>query len=152
VTTAFDVETAGVATLSYVTPGTRAAVLVFQLLLWVAAFFGATRVSVPLARRRGPLVTDETLITFDDDTLIDDDGLPVGIDPGLDMTGQIARDRAEQPAEEPLTDPVDEHSWVDDLMADAVEDPIPLTEDNESPSELPTESPSDPSIELEDDR
>ena len=113
------------------------------MLLWVAAFFGATRVSVPLARRRGPLVTDETLITFDDDTLIGDGPLS-GIDPGLDMTGQIARDRAEEPAEEPLVDSVDEHSWVDDLMADAVEDPITLTEDDEPPTGRSTE--------LEDDR
>ena len=56
----------------YVTPGSRTAVLLLQVLLWVAALFGATRVSVPLARRRGPLVTDETLITFDDDALLDD--------------------------------------------------------------------------------
>ena len=96
VTMAFDVETAGVATLSYVTPGSRTAVLLLQVLFWLAALFGATRMSVPLARRRGPLVTDETLITFDDhvlpdDALLADGALPVGIDPGLDMTGQVAR-------------------------------------------------------------
>lgn len=145
-TTAFDVETAGVATLSYVTPSTRSAVLGFQLVLWLAAFFVATRVSVPLARRRGPLVTDETLITFGDNMLITD-GLSAGIDPGLDITGQIARGLGEESADEPAFDSVDEHPWVDDLMADAIEDPITLTIDDELPIEPPG-----PSSELEDGR
>ena len=93
VTTAFDVEVAGVATLSYDTPSSRPVALVVLVLLWFAVLFAATRVSVPFARRRGPLVTDETLITFDDDAPVDE-ALAVGLDPGLDMTGQVARGEA----------------------------------------------------------
>ena len=129
-TTAFDVETAGVATLSYATPGSRSLALFIQALLWAVVLFGAARVSVPLARRRGPLVTDETLMTFDDAQL-DDGAPPIGIDPGLEMTGQIARTGAEDEDDSPI----DEQPWVDDLMADAVEDPITVTDDVEATPE-----------------
>jgi hypothetical protein len=135
VTMAFDVETAGVATLAYATPGSRPFVLVFQALVWIAVLFGATRVSVPLARRRGPLVTDETLITFEDDAPVDGVDPPVGIDPGLDMTGQVARTGLGDESDSPLGDPVDEQSWVDDLMAEAVEDPITVADDNDETPE-----------------
>ncbi len=120
---------------SYATPGSRPFVLVFQVLLWIAALFGATRVSVPLARRRGPLVTDETLITFEDDAPVDGVDPPVGIDPGLDMTGQVARTGLGDESDSPLGDPVDEQSWVDDLMAEAVEDPITVADDNDETPE-----------------
>ena len=32
-------------------------------------------------------------------------------------------------------DGIDEHSWVDDLMADAVEDPITVADEIDAPSE-----------------
>ncbi len=132
VTTAFDVDTAGVATLSYDTPGSRTAILIVLALLWVAALFGATRVSIPLARRRGPLVTDETLITFDDSRAVD--VAPVGIDPGLDMTGQVAR-IAEEASDDPVGEPIDEQSWVDDLIPDAIENPIGVADGSDATPE-----------------
>jgi len=91
VSIAFDVESAGVGTLSYSTPSSRSAWLLLQFVLWGVALFAASRVSIPLARRSGPLVSDETLITFDPES--DGDVFtepPTGLDPGLDMTEQIA--------------------------------------------------------------
>ena len=136
VTTAFDVEVAGVATLSYDTPSSRPVALVVLVLLWFAVLFAATRVSVPFARRRGPLVTDETLITFDDDAPVDE-ALAVGLDPGLDMTGQVARGERGADGDEPVdagsveaaTDAtIDEQPWVDDLMSDEIENPITVAD------------------------
>ena len=88
VTTAFDVERQGNAVLEYSSPSLRLLLLLVQVVLWLAVLFAATRVSIPLARRRGTLVADETLIDFDD--LTGAVAWPV-LDPGLDMTGQVAR-------------------------------------------------------------
>jgi GT2 family glycosyltransferase len=85
-TTAFDVATAGSATLSYDTASSRTLLLVVQAVLWGLALFAASKISVPLARRRGPLVSDTTLITFDPD--FDDDFDPGAIDPGLQRTAE----------------------------------------------------------------
>ena len=148
-TTAFDVEAAGTATLSYSTPGSRTAALLVQFLLWALALFAATRVSIPLARRRGPLVTDETLITLGDEHL-DVDAPPPAFDPGLDMTGQVARlDRQPELDDDGIDDmafgselgdsefdavegggAIDELPWVDDLITD-VDDPIVVVDDDE---------------------
>ncbi len=142
VTTAFDVETDGVATLSYSTPGTRTFALVLQVLLWVVALFAATRVSVPLARRRGSLVSDGALITFDDAS-IEEGVASMGLDPGLDLTGQVARvhsaenaqldefaevDESAGSPDASLSDPIDEHPWVDDLIPDDVDNPIAVAD------------------------
>jgi GT2 family glycosyltransferase len=91
-TTAFDVERAGSATLSYDTANPRTFILMLQAVLWGLVLFAASRISVPLARRRGPLVSDTTLITFDpefDPDVDPDFDLgpidPGPIDPGLQM-------------------------------------------------------------------
>jgi len=81
-TTAYDVA-GGVATLRYSTPPVRSLLVAFELVLWLVAAFGAARVTVPLARRRGPLISDETLIHLDEPE--------IGFDPGLDMSGNLAR-------------------------------------------------------------
>ena len=135
VTTAFDVERGGVATLSYQTAGTRSLALLVQLLLWAAVVFAATRVTVPLARRRGPLVSDETLISIDEERDLDAEfeaefNAAIGatvLDPGLDMTDQIAR----VDADEALTaaDPIDELPWVDELMDESIIDPVAVSDD-----------------------
>ncbi len=85
VTTAFDITTAGNATLSYETPGSRSLLLVLQAVLWLLAIFGATRVSVPLARRGVSAIEDETLISLDGD-----ESPLVGFDPGLDIADHVA--------------------------------------------------------------
>ena len=140
VTTAFDVQTAGTATLSYDTPGSRTALLLLQLLLWLVAMFGATRVSLPMARRRGPLVTDETLIMLGDDEL-DVASPTAAIDPGLDMVGQVLLDEEIEDVEpesplDPDLEPevsagvIDELPWVDELIDD-VENPITVVDEEE---------------------
>ena len=95
VTTAFDVEMAGSAELSYKTPSSRSLLLALQFALWAIVLFGATRVSLPLARRSGPLVEDETLIDLGGvviDADVDADAsVSVGLDPGFDLTGALAR-------------------------------------------------------------
>ena len=91
-TTAFDVPSGGTATLAYDTSGTRGLVVVAQVLIWIVVLFGAVRVAVPTARRRSSTIEDETLISLDDEA-----PMPAGagsstvIDPGLDLTGQVAR-------------------------------------------------------------
>ncbi|BAN03170.1 hypothetical protein YM304_28560 [Ilumatobacter coccineus YM16-304] len=85
VTTAFDITEPGVGTLSYESPGSRSLLVGVQIVLWLLALFAAMRVSVPLARRRVAAIDDETLISLDDAA----SPLPVGLDPGLDMTGSI---------------------------------------------------------------
>ncbi|MFK7917222.1 MAG: glycosyltransferase [Ilumatobacter sp.] len=141
ITTAFDVESAGAATLFYETPGSRTGALAFQFLVWALALFGATRVSIPLARRRGPLVTDETLITLDD--MLETSSMHT-LDPGLDMTGQIARVATGDVAMDPDVSPgndggaddgsaIDELPWVDELM-DEVADPIAVVAPEEEQS------------------
>jgi hypothetical protein len=98
VTTAFDVGAGGVGELRYDTSSTRSLLVALQVVLWVLAIFAAARISVPRGRSATLLVTDETLIDLDTDMDIDlDDGQveidagPIGLDPGLDITGQIAR-------------------------------------------------------------
>ncbi len=92
-TTAFDVAEPGPAELTYSTPSSRPFLLVLSMLMWLAVLFSAARVSVPLARRRGPLVGDETLIDLDELAALADAPVLVasGLDPGLDLTGEIAR-------------------------------------------------------------
>lgn len=154
-TTAFDVDSSGTAVLSYETAGSRTAALAFQLLVWALAIFGAARVSIPLARRRGPLVTDETLITLEE--MMTGHEPMQTLDPGLDMTGQVARvnsgfvadhdQEALIAASEPRGDrapgdvgaasdagsPIDELPWVDELM-DEVVDPIVVVDSDEDKS------------------
>ncbi|WP_040492038.1 glycosyltransferase family 2 protein [Ilumatobacter nonamiensis] len=165
VTTAFDVEQAGVATLSYSTPSSRTLAIVVQALLWLIAGFVAARVTVPTGRRRSTLVDDETLISLHDDVdaeayverSVRVEPAPAGIDPGLDMTGEIARTSAMVDADESepfgfaLPEPdgsadaagpdsraagsdepgdvIDELPWVDELMHDQVDDPISVHDD-----------------------
>ncbi len=138
VTTAFDIETPGVAVLSYSTPPSRPLLLLIQVIVWLAVMFAATRISLPLARRSGPLVADETLIDFDDvgvDGSDDDDadgvarGIPVA-DPGLDMTGAVAR--AEIAAEDPENE-LDNDAAID---PDSVVAPDPdIDPDNDAADE-----------------
>ena len=115
-TTAFDVEQGGVAVLSYSTSSSRSLAIFVQLLLWCIALFAASRASIPLARRSGPLVSDETLITFDPDL---DDEAPI-LDPGLDMTDEVARLRSAElaAADADADDPVDDdpRGELDDLV------------------------------------
>jgi GT2 family glycosyltransferase len=91
VTTAFDVERKGIAVLEYSSPSMRLLLLLVQVALWLAMLFAATRVRIPLVRRRGALPADETLIDFDD--LAGAVTWPV-LDPGLDITGQMVRAQA----------------------------------------------------------
>ncbi len=136
VTTAFDVDRSGPGELTYSTPASRPFVLVVVTLLWLAVLFSATRVSVPMARRRRPLVSDETLIDLGDDgfqdlgVLGDDfDGFVIpppsgetlapGFDPGLDMTGEIARTAMSDDEDGPADD-----AAADDGPADDAADPV----------------------------
>jgi GT2 family glycosyltransferase len=153
VTTAFDVEQAGVATLSYDTPGSRVAMLILQALLWLAAVFVAARVTVPLVRRSGALVDDETLMKLDGDDperLRSGVSMPPVADPGHDMMGQVARvsdDESSDPTDgiemvvpEPSesvsgSDLIDELPWVDELMDRDVADPISVVDDNDDEGE-----------------
>lgn len=148
VTTAFDIDQPGIATLSYSTPGSRILALAVQALLWVAALFVAARVSVPFARRRTALVADETLISLDqhpadESTLVQPRSavtVAPGLDPGLDLTGGIARVASQDeeieevpsddlPAGDPNIDVIDELPWIDELMGAEIEDPITVTDD-----------------------
>ncbi len=98
VATAWDVSGAGTGTLVYDTAPGRLLLVALQVLLWAVVIFGAARVTVPLARRRGPLVTDETLIDLDEappPVIAADSGQVATVrvfrDPGLDVTGELAR-------------------------------------------------------------
>ena len=112
VTTAFDVERKGIAVLEYSSPSMRLPLLFVQVALWLAMLFAATRVSIPLARRRGALPADETLIDFDDFT-----GAVAWrvLDPGLDITGQMVRAEAL-----PIDDGGSEVDKVSDNEADLI--------------------------------
>jgi hypothetical protein len=57
----------------------------------VLAIFAAARISVPRGRSATLLVTDETLIDLDTDLDVTLTSDATGLDPGLDITGQIAR-------------------------------------------------------------
>lgn len=85
VSTAFDVAAPGQATLSYETPSSRSWFLLVQVALWALVLFAATRVSVPLSRRRLSTIDDETLISLDSDV-----ASSAGFDPGLDMADHVA--------------------------------------------------------------
>ncbi len=77
ISTAFDVPTAGSATLRYDTAPTRALLIAMQVVLWAVAIFVALKIRVPQGRARTMMVTDETLIVLDDPGVLDD---RVGID------------------------------------------------------------------------
>ncbi|MGI9645722.1 MAG: glycosyltransferase [Ilumatobacteraceae bacterium] len=93
VTTGYDVSSSASAELSYSTSTSRPLTLVLVLIAWLLVLFAATRVSVPLARRRAPLVSDETLIDLDEipEPALAGAGVSAGLDPGLELTGEIAR-------------------------------------------------------------
>ncbi|NQY55341.1 MAG: glycosyltransferase family 2 protein [Ilumatobacteraceae bacterium] len=91
-TTAFDVSTAGEATLEYQSSATRSLLVALQVVLWLLAIVLVVRVSVSLSARTTGLIDDETLIDLDD-------AEPATLDPGLDITGQIARQDDDVPAE-----------------------------------------------------
>jgi hypothetical protein len=77
-TTAYDVEVAGTATLTYQGPSSRAVWLTVMAVVWLAVIVLASRASSPFPRRRAT-VTDETLIALDEDA---GEPLPV-LDPYL---------------------------------------------------------------------
>ena len=95
-TTAFDVPAAGEAVLRYRSPSGRTLLVAMQVLFWLLAFVAATRLGTSFSRRRPMIVDDETLIHLDADAADLSqspelsDALP-GLDPGLDITGEIAR-------------------------------------------------------------
>jgi GT2 family glycosyltransferase len=93
VTTAFDTQVGGRADLWYDTAASRSFLIALQFVLWMAVIIGAFRVSVPMARRARPVVADETLIDLTQEPL--DHIGPIAArsvaDPGLDITGQLAR-------------------------------------------------------------
>jgi hypothetical protein len=66
VTTAFDVAQPAAATLDYQEPTSRMLWLALQAALWLAVFGAASRARSPFGRRRGELLTDETLIDLDE--------------------------------------------------------------------------------------
>jgi hypothetical protein len=100
IATAFDAPS-GMGELRYETGGGRTFLVVLQTALWLLVLFGATRVSLPFARRRIAAITDETLIDLDDDSIpigqfethVESAPVAAGIlrDPGLDATGELAR-------------------------------------------------------------
>jgi hypothetical protein len=146
VTTAFDIETAGTGELTYTTPSSRALLLALQVILWAIALFAATRVSLPLARRSGPLVEDETLIDLGEADIAADVSSSVGLDPGFDLAGAVARQdmstSGDQPLLEDSPDAADAADAADTaegdvlvVAVDAASDPIVLDDvDTEEPS------------------
>ena len=66
VTTAFDIAQPATATLGYSEPTSRALWLALQAALWLAVFVVASRARSPFGRRRGELLSDETLIDLDE--------------------------------------------------------------------------------------
>ena len=65
-TTAFDIAQPATATLGYREPTSRVLWLVLQAALWLAVFGVASRARSPFGRRRGELLSDETLIDLDE--------------------------------------------------------------------------------------
>jgi GT2 family glycosyltransferase len=129
-TTAFDVPAAGEATLAYRSPGSRNALVVVQVALWILAIVAATRLSTSLSRRRAVVVEDETLIHLEDDPVpISPEPLqpPAGLDPGLDITGEISRgsvaadETTNEPPSEPMSGPMSEP--MSGPMSDPMSDP-----------------------------
>ena len=95
-TTAFDVPAAGEAVLRYRSPSGRTLLVAMQILFWLLAFVAATRLGTSFSRRRPMIVDDETLIHLDADADAfsqspEMSDAPLGLDPGLDITGEIAR-------------------------------------------------------------
>jgi hypothetical protein len=66
VATGWDVPASGAGVLVYDTSTGRLLLVALQAVLWLLVLFGAVRVTVPLARRSGPMVSDETLIDLDE--------------------------------------------------------------------------------------
>ena len=65
-TTAFDIAQPATATLGYREPTSRVLWLTVQAALWLAVFVVASRARSPFGRRRGELLSDETLIDLDE--------------------------------------------------------------------------------------
>lgn len=145
-TMAFDIDQPGRAVLTYETPGSRSVFLAVQAVLWLAILFAAARVSVPLARRSRSVVSDETLISFEEsfgEPAEHDELPPATLDPGLDLTGQIARVELDEPDLDAFGDgteltsaddapgQIDEQSWVDELMENTVPDPLDVRPDED---------------------
>jgi len=65
-TTAFDITEPALATLDYREPTSRTLWLGLQAALWLAVFAAASRARSPFGRRRGELLTDETLIDLNE--------------------------------------------------------------------------------------
>lgn len=141
VTTAFDLPTGGEIALSYDTSSGRSILIPLQVLLWLVVLFGATRVSVPMARRRSVLIDDETLISLDDDESFGS----ATIDPGLDITGQIAagtlRDElgaesrdADADAGDVRTESDDESEMRPEVAADADDHSSEPTDETDGPA------------------
>jgi hypothetical protein len=83
-TTAYDVASAGVGSLSYETSALRWLAVAAQTFLWLAAIVIAARVRVSVGRRDPLLLSDETLIDLTDEAgpAFVDPGLAGGADPG----------------------------------------------------------------------
>jgi GT2 family glycosyltransferase len=106
-TTAFDVPVSGEAVLTYRSPSGRSLLVVMQVALWLVVIVAATRLSASLSRRRSVLVDDETLIRLDDDPSPEFPEPLRGLDPGLDITGEISRATSDEvdPAPEIVAEP-----------------------------------------------
>jgi GT2 family glycosyltransferase len=70
-TTAYDVAAPGEATLTYRSPASRVLLLVLQVLVLLVVLVAATRATLPIGRRLGADVDDETLIDLDETTYHD---------------------------------------------------------------------------------
>ena len=66
VTTAFDIAEPATVTLGYREPTSRTLWLALQAALWLAVFVVASRARSPFGRRRGELLSDETLIDLNE--------------------------------------------------------------------------------------
>jgi hypothetical protein len=114
-TTAFDIAQPTTVTLGYQEPTSRVLWLVLQAGSWLAVFAVASRARSPFGRRRGELLTDETLIDLDElppptsSSRIAGEVLGAGIAWAPDVT----------PEAEPEVGP--EHSGADAVSAGATE-------------------------------
>jgi hypothetical protein len=113
VTTAFDVAQPTAATLDYTEPTSRVLWLVLQAASWLAVVAVASRARSPFGRRRGELLTDETLIDLDElpppaaSSLIAGEVLGAGIAwrPDIGALDEPNTRPAGAPAPEPVTEP-----------------------------------------------